>query len=834
MLRWLLLLTVLWLGIGLRAMEKEVLCLDFGSADWEELTSERWGKLHVENGILAMVPDSGLRTALLPICEGENIKVEFSASCKGLKGKDYRVGWCTVSYFDAAKQPVGHADTLQMREDTPWRNVSIKIAPPGRCAYFRADFTHSGTAGMAYYRDIRLFLNDNIATELIGDSDFNDQLGVNSWFFRRTGRDWDGFAYWRENASAEPDFVHRVSGSRSLRLTGGAATLVSGEFPYNGERLIVSGWLRSADMKRGRTSWAGAGVQLAGLDEKGMPVIHQDLCIRVDDKPWQYYSQRLSFPAAVKKVQVFIRFFDTASGRLWVDGLRLRSIPRGAVLPFEPKANTLTVDAGAPEPKPINYRTWAGIDALFAGWLLSPNFRQYLPYLKAAGIEMIRFREICNGLGMYPGEDKDGKPVYNFKRFDELFDLLTREGFVPNITIGTTPPALSRPGKANWCNPSAPCDFGKWGAFIEAMFTHAVQRYGVKEVNRWYWEIWNEPVLPSTHGDYVGSAEDFVNMATEIYLAKERVDAKYGTCLRMGATSGGQAGASDEYLFAKLQQLGKLNLIVHRSVHCYAGISNSIRSIAGVGESIRKLGKQFKGTPEYETGVTEWNGTAMSSPYTDKPWNAAMAVKMVGIFLDAGLDYSTFFALAGHPEIPQGTDPFRKGGDLAMFTRPFEAGHPEYGTLVTIPKPVYNAFLMLNELKGGRRLPVKRSAEPVDAIAVRKTDGTLLVLLAGYDEDTARQPYVTRTTLRIAGTPGIRYRAARLLACDDEHGNSYGEWEKRGRPGIDNRDALKTLVAASVPAALKVPEVSYRDGVAIVTLDVPSPGIRLLELVPEK
>jgi len=112
-------------------------------------------------------------------------------------------------------------------------------------------------------------------------------------------------------------------------------------------------------------------------------------------------------------------------------------------------------------------------------------------------------------------------------------------------------------------------------------------------------------------------------------------------------------------------------------------------------------------------------------------------------------------------------------------------------------------------------------------------DGALRILLTNYDEDVARQPYTTRTTLRIVGTPGVRYRATRFAACDEELGNSHTEWLKRGKPSIGDTAALKAIAAASAPAELPLPEVRNEDGATLVTFELPSPGIRLLELAAE-
>ncbi len=821
------------LGCGGIAAEKEILRFDLSKASRAELTSELWGKYRFDGDSITMGPGSKISSMMLPRGANESIRVSFEGKCDQLEGEDFRVGWCTVGYFDEGRRPIGHADLCQIRGTTEFRRFEAEVTPSARCAYFTVNFAHAGTAGEATYRNIRIFTKDHVADELIADSDFEDILGVNYFFFRRAGRDWDNLRFFAPTGEAVQDRSVVATGDKSLRLSGGGATLVSQEFPYHGEELMISAWVRtSEDFKVSPlASWGGAGVQLVGLDENGNYLAHTDLILPVSPSPWRYYERKVSFAGAVKKVQYFVRLFDGARGSAWIDQLRLRRIPTGTVLPFDGKANTLEVDLNAAEPEPINYRTWAGVDSLYASWLLREDVQQCFPWLKRAGIEMIRFREICNMLNMYPSDNADGTPNYQFQKFDQLFDLLVNEGFVPNVTIGTTPPALAREGtiRSGWCNETAPVDMEKWGAFIEAMFRHAVERYGVEEVNRWYWEIWNEPVLPATHGDYVGSVDDFVALSTEIYLAKERVDAAYpGLDLRLGLTSGGQAGASDEYLFARLAQLGKLHLIKHRSRHYYSGIGEGISMISSRIKAMQEQGAQY-GATNYESGCTEWNCTAMSSTYADRPWNAAFAVKMVKSFLDNKLDYATFFGMVGHPEMPMPPELFTASGDLSMLTRTNDYRNDGFGTVKPVPKSVYNAFLMLNELKGGRRLQVERTHEPVDALAVMMPDGVIRVLLTNYDEDTARQPYETKVTLRLRGAAGRNYACTRNVACDETHGNAYGVWERLGKPGIGDRTATDAIIAEALPAALPCPPVTMEGDLLSVTVDLPSPGIRLLE-----
>jgi xylan 1,4-beta-xylosidase len=54
-----------------------------------------------------------------------------------------------------------------------------------------------------------------------------------------------------------------------------------------------------------------------------------------------------------------------------------------------------------------------------------------------------------------------------------------------------------------WTHP--PTDFVKWGDLVHAWAAHAVDRYGRAEVEKWYWEVWNEANI----GYWSGTPEQF-------------------------------------------------------------------------------------------------------------------------------------------------------------------------------------------------------------------------------------------------------------------------------------------------------------------------------------
>src|SRR5438105_2057247 len=103
-------------------------------------------------------------------------------------------------------------------------------------------------------------------------------------------------------------------------------------------------------------------------------------------------------------------------------------------------------------------------------------------------------------------EDASGKPVYDWTITDRIFDACVSRNVRPFAQIGFMPQALSthpepyqhewRPGLpyneivTGWAYP--PKDWDRWRELCFRWAEHCVQRYGREEVERWYWEVWNE------------------------------------------------------------------------------------------------------------------------------------------------------------------------------------------------------------------------------------------------------------------------------------------------------------------------------------------------------
>ncbi|HET8827518.1 MAG TPA: beta-xylosidase, partial [Terriglobales bacterium] len=107
-------------------------------------------------------------------------------------------------------------------------------------------------------------------------------------------------------------------------------------------------------------------------------------------------------------------------------------------------------------------------------------------------------------------EDANGKPVYNWKIIDQIFDTFHQQGLKPLVELGFMPEALSthpEPYRHNFPNGSIftgwaypPKDYNKWADLVFQFARHLRDRYGDAEVKTWLWEVWNEPDIPYWQG----------------------------------------------------------------------------------------------------------------------------------------------------------------------------------------------------------------------------------------------------------------------------------------------------------------------------------------------
>ncbi len=476
-----------------------------------------------------------------------------------------------------------------------------------------------------------------------------------------------------------------------------------------------------------------------------------------------------------------------------------------------PAAETIVVDVNAPtKPFPHYWERMFGSGRAIL--TLRESYQNDLRAVKQiTGFEYVRFHAIFHDeIGVYD-EQAPGQPVYNFSYVDQVYDGLLADGVRPFIELSFMPRKLAADPGATfpfWYKQivSPPKDWDRWEELIERFAQHLVERYGIQEVSRWYFEVWNEPNIGFWAGE--PKFETYCKLYARAARALKRVSPR----LRVGGPATAQAAWVDRFIAHCIQNQLPLDFV---STHVYG--NDSGRDVFGsddpvprtemVCRAVKKVQDEVKASPRPALPIiwSEFNASYMNEPgVTDAPFMGpwlADTIRQCDGLVDM-LAYWTF------------SDVFEEQG---VVKEPFYGG---FGLIAAgaIPKPSFNAFALLHKL-GTQRLMVKSES----ALLTRRDDGSLIIavwnLALPGDAGAARN--VTLTFKGLAGSHTVK-----VYRLDPWHGSPLPTYEKMGRPPYPTRQQIEELRRA---AAVPQPEARPLIGPSI-TLMLPAHSVCLLEI----
>ena len=456
-------------------------------------------------------------------------------------------------------------------------------------------------------------------------------------------------------------------------------------------------------------------------------------------------------------------------------------------------------------------------------------------------------------------EDAAGRPVYDWKILDRIFDAYKEARVKPLVEIGFMPEALStKPqpyrhdwpkGKltAGWAYP--PKDYGKWAELVYQWVRHAIERYGRAEVASWYWEVWNEPDI----GYWQGTPEEYYKLydyaadAVKRALPGARVGGPHSTgpaspkaaeflrrflehCARGTNYATGRRGAPLDYI--AFHPKGSPRLAEGR---LRMGIARQLQSVDKGFEIVASF-PEFKSTPVI-LGESDPEGCA-ACPARVYPQNAyrngalypCYTAAVYARTLELADKYGTNFAGAVTWAFEFEDQPYFDG----------------FRTLATngIDKPVLNVFRMFG-LMGGERLRVEStSAVALDAILksgvseradvaalATRQERKLSALVWNYhDEDVAGPEAAVRLVVE-----GVPASARRVLVhhyrIDEGHSNAYTVWKGMGAPQNPTPEQYARLEEAGQLEQLESPQwMSPAGGKLEMNFRLPRQGTSLVEV----
>ena len=354
---------------------------------------------------------------------------------------------------------------------------------------------------------------------------------------------------------------------------------------------------------------------------------------------------------------------------------------------------------------------------------LRADWQQQLREAKqACGFEYIRMHGLLtDDMGVY--REERGKPVYNWQYIDQLYDFLVDLKVRPFVEFGFMPGGLASGNKSIFWwrgNVTPPRDYEKWGNLITALVDHWKERYGIQEVKKWYFEVWNEPNLD---GFWAGDQKQYFHLYTETANAVKRVSKDF----RVGGPATAGNGWVPELINYCAETKSPLDFI---STHTYGVDVGFLDEFGGRGTVLSKNPNSISGDvqrvkaeikksvmPNLPLCYTEWSSSyTPADPVHDSYVSAPYILEKLRNSIDYAdsMSYWTF------------TDIFEEAGPRMT---PFHGG---FGLInyQGIKKPAFRAFEYLNKLG-----PTKLKCDDPHAIVTKDLNGGVQALFWDQTND---------------------------------------------------------------------------------------------------
>ncbi len=458
-------------------------------------------------------------------------------------------------------------------------------------------------------------------------------------------------------------------------------------------------------------------------------------------------------------------------------------------------------------------------------------------------------------------EDLHGNPIYNWKIIDSIFDTYVSRGMKPLAQIGFMPQALSthpepyrhhwKPGDpyediiTGWAYP--PKDYDKWRNLVYEWVKHCVDRYGKKEVESWYWEVWNEP-----NGHYwKGTQEEFFKLYD---YAADGLKRAMPTA-RIGGIN--IAGTKDK------TAVDWMNKFIR---HCTSGTNYATGETGAPMEAILF---HAKGSPRLVNGMVQMNmvpqladirtGFALAASYpqtrqlpviigeSDPEGCAAcgMATNPQNAYRN-GTAYSSYTAASFARKYLLADQAGVNFLGAVTWAFEFEDQPWFYGfrDLATngVDKPVLNVFRMFGQMTGTRLQVACNRMYPLDQVLASgirgaqsdigamatKDKNSVAIMTWNYHDDDKPGPTET-VALTIAHIPARKITMS-IYLIDSKNSNAYELWKKMGSPQNPTPQQIGELEKSGKLNRVVMQKRKTENGTLTVPLDLERQAVALIKL----
>jgi xylan 1,4-beta-xylosidase len=437
--------------------------------------------------------------------------------------------------------------------------------------------------------------------------------------------------------------------------------------------------------------------------------------------------------------------------------------------------------------------------------------------------------------------EENGRPIVNWQYVDLVYDHWLSIGIRPFVELSFMPYDLaSGTQTVFWWggNITPPKDWTRWEWFIKQYICHVIERYGLAEVRRWYFEVWNEPDL-----DFFWKDADFAAYM-ELYERTARTIKSVDTGLRVGGPASAGFGDhpgvlpwGEKFLTACAERKLPLDFFAthpYPTMHpvdkegqgymVWDGPDRLLVDVRGCDKLLRT-----SAYPNIERHYTEWSSSpSPRDPVHDTAFMTSFIVN--NNWRARGLmDSLSFWVVSDiFEECRQGDTPFHGGFGLV--------------NIQGLKKASYHGYWFLS------RLGEEVLAEGDSHVVTRRRDGTIAILMWNYchyrDDVDSRLLAAAKPgeiynlfdvqpprefTLNLVGVEAdVRLQVTRF---DREHGSVYDAWVAMGAPNHILPADLEVL-RRRMELDVSVHRVAVPENTLERTITVQPFGVTLLEICP--
>ena len=443
-------------------------------------------------------------------------------------------------------------------------------------------------------------------------------------------------------------------------------------------------------------------------------------------------------------------------------------------------------------------------------------YEQLCTIQKECPFDYIRFHGLFHDEMAIVSRDGDEKLRFNFQYVDLLFDSLLDINIRPIVELGLMPEALAEKNEhVFWwkMNKSSAKNMKEWYALNEALVRHVADRYGVEEIKKWYFEIWNEPNLASFFSEH-----NNINAYFELYdnaaLAVKSVCSDYRV--------GGPATAGLKWINELITHCKENNIpLDFVSSHQYC--------VKGAFDADGKKQLQMLHHEHLNDSVCKAGDICLEAgvPFILSEWSASYSSRdpVHDSYFSAPFILQALKRCEGHAQMMSYwvyTDIFEE------VAPPYQLFHGGFGlfTVRSIKKPAYHSFRFLAELGETELI-----CEDTDSYACRSENEVQLLIWNSVYPDQKEMTNATYFTQDLPAKPledasvtisGLKAQKCYSITVETvgyRMGDCYTAYLDMGSPKEPTREQTVDLCRYAQPKKTEMQ--IYADANGNITLQLP-------------